>query len=91
MKEGFGRTALEAQAAGAALVSSGSGALREVSGDSALYLDAVTAQAIADTTGRLMEDEALLARMQRLSLQRAAGFDIRRCTAIFDRLCEGLV
>lgn len=91
MKEGFGRTALEAQAAGAALVSSGSGALREVSGDSALYLDAVTPQAIDATTSRLMEDASLLARMQGLSLQRAAGFDIRRCTAIFDDLCERLV
>ena len=35
-RESFGRTALEAHAGGAALISSGAGALREVSGDHAL-------------------------------------------------------
>ncbi|MCP6769397.1 glycosyltransferase, partial [Klebsiella pneumoniae] len=40
--EPFGLTAVEAHAAGAALISSGRGGLREASGDHAHYLEAVT-------------------------------------------------
>ena len=38
-REPFGRTAIEAHAGGAALISSGSGGLREVSADTCLYVD----------------------------------------------------
>jgi glycosyltransferase involved in cell wall biosynthesis len=46
--EPFGRTALEAHAGGAALISSGTGGLREASGDHALYLPKVSAGAIVE-------------------------------------------
>lgn len=51
--EPFGRTALEAHAGGAALISSGTGGLREASGEHALYLPKVSAEAIADAIGIL--------------------------------------
>jgi glycosyltransferase involved in cell wall biosynthesis len=52
-QEPFGRTALEAHAGGAALVSSGRGGLREVSGGHAEYLDDVTPEAIEQAVLRL--------------------------------------
>jgi glycosyltransferase involved in cell wall biosynthesis len=90
-REGFGRTALEAHAAGAALISSGAGALREVSGDAALYLDAVSEAAIESATERLIAAPAELARLQELSVSRARMHDIRACAAGFDALCESVL
>lgn len=58
-QEGFGRTALEAHAGGAALISSGSGGLREVSGDTALYLDEVSPEALAVAMHSLICDTQL--------------------------------
>lgn len=56
--EPFGLTALEAHAAGAALVSSGRGGLREASGPHALYLQEVTPQSVAAAIGRLIDNPA---------------------------------
>jgi glycosyltransferase involved in cell wall biosynthesis len=61
--EPFGRTALEAHAAGCALISSGSGGLREISGEHAVYLDDVSAPAIERALETLIEDEPLRRRM----------------------------
>jgi glycosyltransferase involved in cell wall biosynthesis len=55
-QEAFGRSALEAHAGGAALISSCRLGLREVSGDNALFLEAVTPAAIRDACLRLMRD-----------------------------------
>ena len=66
-EEPFGLAALEAHAAGSALVSSGSGGLREASGDHAVYLDAVTPEAIVAATQELIDDEK-----RRLEMTRAA-------------------
>ena len=52
-QEPFGRTALEAHAGGAALISSGSGGLREVSDGHAEYLDDVTPESIEQAVLRL--------------------------------------
>jgi glycosyltransferase involved in cell wall biosynthesis len=52
--EPFGRTALEAHAGGAALISSGTGGLREASGEHAMYLPEVSASAIADAIAALI-------------------------------------
>ncbi|WP_439471138.1 glycosyltransferase family 4 protein [Brevundimonas sp.] len=65
--EPFGLTAVEAHAAGAALISSGRGGLREASGPHALYLDAVTPQTLAAAINRLIEDPA-----ERIAMARAA-------------------
>lgn len=65
--EPFGLTAVEAHAAGAALISSGRGGLREASGPHALYLDAVTPKTLAEAINRLIEDPA-----ERIAMARAA-------------------
>lgn len=63
--EAFGLTALEAHAAGAALVSSGRGGLREASGDYAIYVDPPEAAGLAQAINRLIENNTL-----RLALSR---------------------
>jgi glycosyltransferase involved in cell wall biosynthesis len=63
--EPFGLTAIEAHAAGAALISSGRGGLREASGPHALYVDTVTPQTLAAAMERLIsspEERSALAR-----------------------------
>jgi len=69
-EEPFGRTALEAHAGGAALISSQTGALREISGDAAAYLEEVTSTAIASMLFRLASDDALRARLSYEGMQR---------------------
>lgn len=54
--EPFGLTAVEAHAAGAALISSGRGGLREASGPHALYLRAVTPDMLIEAMERLILD-----------------------------------
>ncbi len=65
--EPLGLTALEAHAAGAALISSGRGGLREASGPHALYVDDLTPQGLADAIESLIADPA-----RRLAMARAA-------------------
>ncbi len=89
MREGFGRTAMEAHAAGAAVISSGRGALREVSGDAALYLPEISADAIVTATETLIASPEEVSKFQMLSRQRASeALDIRACGKAFDSLCE---
>lgn len=64
--EPFGLTAVEAHAAGAALISSGRGGLREASGDHALYVKDITPEALAQAMDRLIRNPA-----ERLSLARS--------------------
>jgi glycosyltransferase involved in cell wall biosynthesis len=52
--ETFGLVAAEAHAAGAAVISSGSGGLKEVSGDHAIYLEAVTPENLAQAASYLI-------------------------------------
>jgi len=65
--EPLGLTALEAHAAGAALISSGRGGLREASGPHALYVDEVTPQTLEDTINQLVQAPEL-----RMDMARAA-------------------
>lgn len=75
--EPFGRTALEAHAGGAALVSSGTGGLREISGECALFLDEVSGEAVAGALLALTSDPE---RGRRLAA--AAGERVRRLFAL---------
>ncbi len=75
--EPFGRTALEAHAGGAALISSGTGGLREISGEHALFLDEVSGETIADALLTLSSDADLGRR-----LAAAAGERVRRLFAL---------
>ncbi len=65
--EPFGLAAVEAHAAGAALISSGRGGLREASGPHALYLDDVTPQTLSAAIERLILNPS-----DRLEMARAA-------------------
>lgn len=67
--EPLGLTALEAHAAGAALISSGRGGLREASGPHALYVDDLTAPALERAMEQLIVDPQL-----REDMARAAQF-----------------
>ncbi len=58
-REPFGRTALEAHAGGAALISSGSGGLREVSGRHALFVDPTDSDGFTAALLRLIGDDRL--------------------------------
>lgn len=65
--EPLGLTALEAHAAGATLISSGRGGLREASGPHAVYVDDLTPQGLGEAI-----DSLILAPERRLALARAA-------------------
>lgn len=65
--EPLGLTALEAHAAGAALISSGRGGLREASGPHAVYVDDLTGEGLGEAIDSLIIDPA-----RRLTLARAA-------------------
>lgn len=65
--EPFGLAAVEAHAAGAALISSGRGGLREASGPHALYVDEITPQSLTAAIEQLIFHP-----LQRLAMARAA-------------------
>lgn len=65
--EPFGLTAVEAHAAGAALITSGRGGLREASGPHALYLSELTPQALTSAIENLIVQPS-----RRVALARAA-------------------
>ena len=87
-REPFGRTCLEAHAGGAAVVSSGSGGLREISGEAALYLPAVEPARIAAAVEALIVDEPLRERLAAEGRARVERlFDVRRVAAGLDEFC----
>jgi glycosyltransferase involved in cell wall biosynthesis len=76
-QEPFGRTALEALAAGSAVIASRSGGLPEIVGPAGLLLDAVTPDAIASAILALAHDPARREALGKAGEQRvAACFDI---------------
>jgi glycosyltransferase involved in cell wall biosynthesis len=87
-REPFGRTCLEAHAGGAAVVSSGSGGLREISGEAALYVPAVEPARIAAAVEALIVDEPLRERLAAEGRARVERlFDVRRVAAALDDFC----
>jgi glycosyltransferase involved in cell wall biosynthesis len=91
-REPFGRTCLEAHAGGAAVISSGSGGLREISGDAALMLRRVDEGLIAEALEALIGDEALRDRLAAEGLARVHKlFDIRRVAADLDDFCAEVI
>jgi glycosyltransferase involved in cell wall biosynthesis len=87
-REPFGRTCLEAHAGGAAVVSSGSGGLREISGEAALYLAAVEPALIAEAVETLIVNEPLRERLAAEGRERVERlFDVRRVAADLDDFC----
>lgn len=89
--EAFGRTALEAHAGGAALISSGAGALAEVSDDCALTLPAVDAAAIARAIETLIHRPQLRLKLAHAAAKRVRDrFNIQKQAACFDDFCGRL-
>ena len=87
-REPFGRTCLEAHAGGAVVVSSGSGGLREISGEAALYLAAVKPASIAAALETLIADQPLRERLAAEGRARVERlFDVRRVAAALDDFC----
>jgi len=87
-REPFGRTCLEAHAGGAAVISSGAGGLREISGEAALYLPAVEPARVAEAVELLIADDELRQRLAdegRARVERL--FDVRRIAADLDDFC----
>ncbi len=89
--EPFGRTALEAHAGAAAVISSGTGGLMEISGDTALMLPAVTPGAIAAAIKKVIRDDRLRCELARAGRERTqARFDIHLQAARLDAFCKSV-
>lgn len=88
--EPFGRTALEALAGGAALVSSTHGGLNDVVGDAAVRLDDVTDAAITGALQDLMDHSARRAELSATGRAQAQKFTVEAQVAAFLAMC-GLV
>ncbi len=73
--EGFGLPVLEAMACGTAVIASRAGALPEVAGDAALYVDPLDVDVIAQAMTRLLDDPALADELGRRGLERAARWN----------------
>ncbi len=87
-REPFGRTCLEAHVGGAAVVSSGSGGLREISGEAAIYVSAVEPERLAAAVEALIVDEPLRVRLAAEGRARVEQlFEVRRVAAGFDDFC----
>ena len=85
--EPFGRTAIEAHAGGAALISSGSGGLREVSGDCCLYIDPDDSGAIAATIFKLASDDSFRHSLAARGRERVSThYDIRKVCSKLDEV-----
>lgn len=90
-REPFGRTALEAHAGGAALISSGSGGLSEVSGPHALYADPADTEGFAAAIRRLVDDDHLRRELSDGGARYVQDrFSIQAVTAANDAFYEAL-
>ena len=90
--EPFGRTALEALASGAALITSGLGGLAEVCGDCAVTVDPHDADGLVAALGGLMDAPDRRADLAREGRKRVeALFDIRTVARQMDDFIEACV
>ena len=89
--EPFGRTALEAMASGAALITSGRGGLAEICGPCAVTVEPSDADGIAAALGQLLDAPDRRAELARAGRKRVeALFDIRDHRAADGRIHRGL-
>jgi alpha-1,3-rhamnosyl/mannosyltransferase len=90
LAEGFGLPVLEAMACGTPVVCARAGALPEVAGDAALYVDPTDVGSIAAGLGTILEDEPLRRELASRGLARARLFEARKTTARLVDLLEGI-
>ncbi len=81
LDEGFGLPPLEAAACGTPVVCSDRGALPEVMGEAAVYVDPGSPGNIAAGLSRLLEDSSLQRQLAASGPRRAASFTWERCLA----------
>ena len=72
--EGFGLPPVEAMACGCPVLASGSGAVREICGDAALYFSANDPESLTETLCRLLDDETTAADLRARGATRSATF-----------------
>lgn len=84
--EGFGFPPLEAMAAGTPVVTTRCGALQEVLGDAALFVDVGDVDALAEALERLVDDDSAHAQFVERGLRRAGLYSWDACAAGLDRL-----
>jgi len=90
-EEPFGRTALEAHAGGAALISSGTGGLTEISRDNAVLLPEVSGDTIEAALKRLLMNDTHRTQLaQAGAAQSRERFDIRAQAAKFDQALKDI-
>lgn len=91
--EGFGLPVLEAMACGTPVVCARAGALPEVAGDAALYVDPAAVSDIAAALRRILQDADLRVTLRARGLARARAFDPRMTTArlvdLLERVASG--
>jgi glycosyltransferase involved in cell wall biosynthesis len=79
--EGFGLPPLEAMACGTPVLAADAGSLPEVSGDAAVLVEPRDVDAIGDGLVRVLEDEALRARLRERGFDRAKEYSWDRTAA----------
>lgn len=89
--EGFGLPALEAMACGCPVVASRAGALEEVCGTAAAYIDPANEQETAAQVTRLLHSPEELARLRQAGLAQAARFSWKQSAEKLLRLFQELV
>ena len=91
-QEPFGLVALETHLAGLAVISSGRGGLREISGEAAHYLPEVTPDAIAGAVSFLIGHPALRRQLQHAGQKRCIDlFSPARITKHYDEIKQSLI
>jgi glycosyltransferase involved in cell wall biosynthesis len=88
LAEGFGLPVLEAMACGTPVVCARAGALPEVAGDAAVYMDPSDVQSISSGLQRIVEDEGLRCDLAARGLARARLFEARKTAARLADLLE---
>ena len=90
-EEPFGRTVLEAMSGAAAVITSGSGGIKEIVANTSLIVNPVTPAGLAAAISQLSGDSALRITLQQQGHKRAVdAFDIRLIAAQLDDLRDGI-
>ncbi|MBZ0306990.1 MAG: glycosyltransferase family 4 protein [Anaerolineae bacterium] len=88
--EGFGFPPLEAMACGTPVITSDRGALREIAGEAALYVDPEEPESIAEAMQRLLLDETLTQEMRIKGLEHVRQFTweqtARQTLAVYEKV-----
>lgn len=79
LREGFGLPVVESMAVGTPVLCSNAGALPEIAGGAALYVDSASIRAIAYGMERIVTDPATRAHCSSAGLRNAARFSWERC------------